>query len=242
MPTDSSLIVPCADSTFVDFHAGATGERYTRSTDGTFTTEALPVGKGLEDYDLRDDFDWTPITDFTPSSTSNGTAGSGSAVVSGASTAVPDTTSAGAAQSTTRQADVWHYSDDYISVDLPASWQGYVYLDASGHTSGAYHVDGSMAAMGAESSIIRFDGMKGDSNISVSFCDGCGRVIWNAIRNGTYDGLRTADAADVLARLTNGAVPPDDALSKDEDAFATEVKDAMQAYAWPMVSSSLAPS
>ena len=125
---------------------------------------------------------------------------------------------------------------------MPASWQGYVYLDASGHTSGAYHVDGSMAAMGAESSIIRFDGMKGDSNISVSFCDGCGRVIWNAIRNGTYDGLRTADAADVLARLTNGAVPPDDALSKDEDAFATEVKDAMQAYAWPMVSSSLAPS
>lgn len=237
-PTDSSFIIPCADGTFVDCFAGTSSERYTMGEDGTYTSEALPVTGDVDDLGLREDFSWAPVADFK----NDTRIGESNDAGTDATTSADAGTQGDAAQGNSTQADVWHYSDDYISVDLPASWQGVVQLAPSGHTSGAYHVDGCMAAMGPETSIIRFDGMKGDSNISVSYSDGCGRAIWSAIRNGTYDGLGTADAADVLARLTNGTVPPDDALSMDQGAFAAKVRDATRAYAGPVVSGSLAPS
>lgn len=227
MPTDSSSIVPCTDGTFVDFLAGNTGERYTRGEDGTYTTEALSVsaGSGVESYGLREDFSWTPVADFKGDSRiDEGTAATGTSPT---------------AQSNTTQADVWHYSDDYISVDLPASWQGIVQLSPMGHASGAYHVDGSISAMGPASSVIRFDGTKGEANISFSFYDGCGHVIWQAIRKQSIPELSLTEALEDLKALTNDAVTEDDVTSMDEGAFAAKVKDAMQAYAEPLVSGSL---
>ena len=91
----------------------------------------------------------------------------------------------------------------------------------------------------ATAGVIRFDGTKGDTNISVSYYDGCGHVIWQAIRQRSYPDISVADALTDLKVLTNDAVTEDDVTSMDEDAFAAKVKNAMQAYAEPMVSGSL---
>ncbi len=55
----------------------------------------------------------------------------------------------------------------------------------------------------------------------------------------SYPDTSITEALEDLKVLTNDAVTEDDVTSMDEDAFAAKVKNAMQAYAEPMVSGSL---
>lgn len=130
----------------------------------------------------------------------------------------------------------WHYDCGYFSVDLPASWEGLVEFGPEGHTFGNYHVDGWIGTAHSDL-VVRFDGMAGDPNVSVSY--GGGKALWEALNGSTSAGLTAEEARQCLEAFTNGAVSPSDARPMDEAAFASQVEAAMEAYVGPMISSSL---
>lgn len=131
---------------------------------------------------------------------------------------------------------MWDFDSGYFTCMMSDELKGVVDFTPMGHTSGAYHVDGCLH--GTQAMVMRFDGAAGDGAATLTFCPGGANVIWYAIRNGSCEGVSSADAERYLQVLSDGEMGASDALDLDRTTFANELVGRTRSYQGPVIAAS----